>query len=337
MKAVVYRKPLPSDDPQSLVDADIPEPVPGARDLLVQVDAISVNPVDTKIRMRVDPEGADKVLGWDVAGTVVAVGDEVTRFKVGDAVWYAGELERAGANSARHVVDERLAGRKPSTLSMAEAAALPLTAVTAWELMFDRMGIAHGTPGRPASLLVVGAAGGVGSIAVQLARRLTGLTVIGTASRPETRAWVESMGAHHVVDHSTSLDEEVRKVAPEGVDYVLGLTRTEQHFAALVDLLKPQGKLGLIDDPAEVIDIRLMKRKSLSLHWEFMYTRSMFRTEDMPEQGRLLDEVANLVDAGVIRTTLRENLGTIDAANLRRAHALLESGKVIGKVVLEGF
>ncbi|MET0616422.1 MAG: zinc-binding alcohol dehydrogenase family protein [Luteibacter sp.] len=337
MKAVVYRKPLPSADPQSLVDADIPEPTPGPRDLLVQVEAISVNPVDTKIRMRVDPQGADKVLGWDVAGTVVATGDEVTRFKVGDAVWYAGELERPGANSQRHVVDERLVGRKPSTLSMAEAAALPLTAVTAWELMFDRMGIAHDAQGRPASLLVVGAAGGVGSIAVQLARRLTGLTVIGTASRPETRAWVESMGAHHVVDHAQPLDEAVRKVAPEGVDYVLSLTRTEQHFAALVDVLKPQGKLGLIDDPAELIDIRLMKRKSLSLHWEFMYTRSMFRTDDMAEQGHLLDEVANLVDAGVLRTTLRENLGTIEAANMRKAHALLESGRTIGKVVLEGF
>lgn len=337
MKAVAYRKSLPASDPQSLVDVELPVPEAHGRDLLVRVEAISVNPVDTKIRQRADPQGADKVLGWDAAGTVVAVGAEVTRFKVGDAVYYAGELERPGANSEFHVVDERLVGRKPSTLSMAEAAALPLTTVTAWELMFDRMGIAHGTQGRPASLLVVGAAGGVGSIAVQLARRLTGLTIIGTASRDDTRAWVTAMGAHHVVDHSKSLLDEVRAVAPDGVDYVLSLTRTEEHFANLAELLKPQGKLGLIDDPAEVIDIRLLKRKSVSLHWEFMYTRSMFRTQDMPEQGRLLDEVANLVDAGAIRSTMRENLGAVNAANLRQAHVLLESGKAIGKVVLEGF
>lgn len=337
MKAIVYRKPLAADDSQSLIGVELPAPEPGARDLLVKVEAISVNPVDTKIRRNVDPGGADKILGWDVAGTVVAVGSEVTRFKAGDAVWYAGELERPGANSEFHVVDERLAGRKPSTLGMAEAAALPLTAITAWELMFQRMGIPHGAQGRPATLLVVGAAGGVGSIAVQLARCLTGLTVVGTASRPETRAWVETMGAHHVVDHSKSLADEVRAVAPEGVDYVLSLTRTEDHFTALVDVLKPLGKLGLIDDPAEAIDIRLMKRKSLSLHWELMYTRSLFRTDDMGEQGHILDEVANLVDAGVLRTTMRERFGVIDAANLRRAHALLESGKTIGKVVLEGF
>lgn len=337
MKAVAYRKSLPASDPQSLVDVELPVPEAHGRDLLVRVEAISVNPVDTKIRQRADPQGADKVLGWDAAGTVVAVGAEVTRFKVGDAVYYAGELERPGANSEFHVVDERLVGRKPSTLSMAEAAALPLTTVTAWELMFDRMGIAHGTQGRPASLLVVGAAGGVGSIAVQLARRLTGLTIIGTASRDDTRAWLTAMGAHHVVDHSKSLLDEVRAVAPDGVDYVLSLTRTEEHFANLAELLKPQGKLGLIDDPAEVIDIRLLKRKSVSLHWEFMYTRSMFRTHDMPEQGRLLDEVANLVDAGAIRSTMRENLGAVNAANLRQAHVLLESGKAIGKVVLEGF
>jgi zinc-binding alcohol dehydrogenase family protein len=337
MKAVAYRTPLPANDPQSLLDIELPTPEATGRDLLVKVEAISVNPVDTKIRKNTDPEGTDKVLGWDVAGTVVAVGPEVRRFKPGDAVWYAGALDRPGANSEFHVIDERLVGRKPSTLSMAEAAALPLTTVTAWELMFERMGIPHGAQGRPATLLVVGAAGGVGSIAVQLARRLTGLTIIGTASRPETREWVEAMGAHHVVDHSKNLVDEVRAVSPDGVDYVLGLTRTEDHFPALVELLKPHGKFGLIDDPAEPIDIRLMKRKSLSLHWELMYTRSLYHTDDMGEQGRILDEAANLVDAGVLRTTLRENVGAINAANLRKAHALLESGKTIGKVVLEGF
>ncbi|QWT18808.1 zinc-binding alcohol dehydrogenase family protein [Bacillus sp. NP157] len=337
MKAVVYRKSLPIDDPQSLLDAELPTPVASARDLLVKVEAISVNPVDTKVRQRVDPAGKDGVLGWDVAGIVIAAGPEASRFKPGDAVWYAGDRSRPGANSEYHLVDERIVGRKPSTLSMAEAAALPLTTITAWELMFDRLGIPHGTQGQPATLLVIGAAGGVGSMAVQLARRLTGLTVIGTASRPETREWVEALGAHHVVDHAKPLDDEVLAVAPGGVDYVLSLTRTEQHFATFPRLMKPQGKIGIIDDPAELIDIRLLKAKSISLHWESMFTRSGFHTDDMGEQGHLLGEVANLVDAGVIRSTMREHLGRIDAANLRRAHALAESGAAIGKVVLEGW
>jgi zinc-binding alcohol dehydrogenase family protein len=337
MKAVAYRESLPIDDASSLLDVELPTPVAAGRDILVKVEAISVNPVDTKVRQRIDPKGVDKVLGWDAVGTVAAVGPEVRRFKVGDAVWYAGDRDRAGANAEYHLVDERIVGRKPSTLGAAEAAAMPLTTITAWELIFDRLGIPHGTQGKPATLLVVGAAGGVGSMAVQLARRMTGLTIIGTASRPETRAWVEAMGAHHVVDHSKPLDAEVLAVAPEGVDYVLSLTKTEQHFAAFPKLMKPQGKLGLIDDPAELIDIRLLKAKSLSLHWESMFTRSGFKTDDMGEQGHLLDEVANLVDAGVIRSTMREHLGTINAANVRRAHQILESGTAIGKLVLEGF
>ncbi|MGN6480634.1 zinc-binding alcohol dehydrogenase family protein [Luteibacter sp.] len=337
MKAVAYRKPLPAEDAQSLLDVELPVQQATGRDLLVKVAAISVNPVDAKVRQRVDPKGADNVLGWDVAGTVVAVGPEVRRFKAGDAVWYAGDRNRPGANSEFHLVDERLVGRKPSTLADAEAAAMPLTTITAWELMFDRLGIPRGTSGRPATLLVVGAAGGVGSMAVQLARRLTGLTVIGTASRPETREWVQAMGAHHVVNHAKPLDAEVLAVAPEGVDYVLSLTKTEQHFATFPALMKPQGAIGLIDDPAEPIDVRLLKVKSIALHWESMFTRSAFHTDDMGEQGHLLDEVANLVDAGVIRSTMRENIGLINAANLRRAHHLVESGTSIGKVVLEGF
>jgi zinc-binding alcohol dehydrogenase family protein len=337
MKAVAYRASLPIDDPHSLLDVELPDPVATGRDLLVQVRAISMNPVDAKVRQRVDPQGADRVLGWDAAGTVVAVGPEVRRFRVGDEVWYAGDRNRPGANSEFHLVDERLVGRKPSTLGMAEAAAMPLTTITAWELLFDRLGVPRGTQGKPATLLVVGAAGGVGSMAVQLARRLTGLTVIGTASRPATREWVLAMGAHHVVDHARPLDGEVLAVAPEGVDYVLSLTKTEQHFATFPALLKPQGAIGLIDDPAEPIDVRLLKVKSISLHWESMFTRSAFHTDDMGEQGHLLDEVANLVDAGVIRTTMREQLGAVNAENVRRAHQIVESGSAIGKVVLEGF
>lgn len=336
MKAVAYRQPLPIDDPQSLLDVNLPEPAPPTgRDLLVRVHAVSVNPVDTKIRQTVDPAGADKVLGWDAAGTVLAVGPQAELFRPGDAVFYAGAIDRAGSNAELQLVDERIAGRKPATLDFAHAAALPLTAITAWELLFDRLGVARGTS--VGSLLIVGAAGGVGSMAVQIARQLTGLTVIGTASRPSTQAWVRELGAHHVVDHRDGLLANVRAVAPDGVDVVMSLTHTEQHYEALVELLKPQGRLGLIDDPATPLDIRALKRKSLSLHWEFMYTRSLFHTPDMLAQHRLLNEVADLIDAGVLRGTLREHLGSINAANLRRAHALLESGRSIGKLVLEGF
>ena len=337
MKAIAYRKSLPIDDPQSLVDIELADPVASGRDLLVRVQAVSVNPVDTKIRRNVDPAGVDKVIGWDAAGVVVAAGPEVSLFKPGDEVFYAGAIDRPGSNSQLQLVDERIAGRKPAILDFAQAAAMPLTAITAWELLFDRLGVAPGTVGKPATLLIVGGAGGVGSMAVQIARRLTGLTVIATASRPETQAWVKELGAHHVVDHRQPLVEQVRPLAPGGVDYVMSLTHTESHYPALVELLKPQGKLGLIDDPAKPLDITALKRKSISLHWEFMYTRSLFATDDMQAQHRILNEIADLVDAGVLRTTMRDNFGRIDAANLRKAHALLESGTAIGKVVLEGW
>lgn len=337
MKAVAYRQSLPITDTQSLLDVELPQPVPQGRDVLVQVEAISVNPVDTKIRQRVDPAGSDKVLGWDAAGTVVAVGADVSLFKPGDAVYYAGAIDRSGSNAQFQLVDERIVGRKPATLDAAQAAAMPLTSITAWEMLFDRLGVPRGSTPRSGVILVVGAAGGVGSMAIQLARRLTNFTVIGTASRPDTQAWVESLGAHHVVSHHGDLVGAVKAVAPQGVDYVLSLTHTGQHFAALVELLKPQGKLALIDDPETPPDIRLLKQKSLSLHWEFMYTRSLFHTDDMQAQHRLLNEVADLVDAGVLRSTLRDTLGTINAANLRRAHAQLESASTIGKLALSGW
>lgn len=337
MKAVAYRHSLPIDDPQSLLDVELPDPVVQGRDLLVKVEAVSVNPVDTKIRKRVDPQGTDKVLGWDAAGTVVAVGADVTLFKPGDAVYYAGAIDRSGSNAALQLVDERIVGRKPATLDFAQSAALPLTTITAWELLFDRLGVPRGSTPRSGVVLVVGGAGGVGSMAIQLARRLTNFIVVATASRDDSRAWASDMGAHHVVDHRADLAAAVKAVAPQGVDYVLSLTHTEQHFPALVELLKPQGKLGLIDDPATPLDIGLMKSKSLSLHWEFMYTRSLHHTEDMQAQHRILNEASDLVDAGVLRTTLRENLGAINATNLRRAHAQLESATTIGKLVLGGF
>ncbi|KPB69113.1 zinc-binding alcohol dehydrogenase family protein [Pseudomonas cannabina] len=337
MKAIAYYQSLPISDAQSLQDIELPEPVAGARDLLVEVKAISVNPVDTKIRQNVQPEdGAAKVLGWDVAGVVKAVGSQVTLFKPGDQVFYAGSLTRPGANSELHVVDERIVGHMPKTLSFAHAAALPLTAITAWELLFERLEVAQQKDEGSQSLLIVGAAGGVGSILTQLARQLTSLKVIGTASRPETERWVRELGAHEVLDHSKPLSEELKRVGLHQVTHVASLTQTEQHLDQLVEALKPQGKLGLIDDP-KALDVSKLKRKSLSLHWEFMYTRSMFDTEDMIEQHNLLNRVAELIDAGTLKTTFGEHFGRINAENLRRAHALLESGKAKGKVVLEGF
>lgn len=338
MKAVAYYHSLPADHADALLDVELPTPTPGPRDLLVEVKAISVNPVDTKIRRNVAPSDGDaKVLGWDASGIVKAVGSEVSLFQPGDRVYYAGAINRAGANSELHVVDERIVGHMPKSLPFAEAAALPLTAITAWELLFERLQIAQGNTDLGQSLLIVGAAGGVGSILVQLARQLTGLTVIGTASRPETQAWVRELGAHHVIDHRQPLSEELKRIGIDQVTHVASLTQTDQHFSQLVEALAPQGRLALIDDPEQPLDIMQLKRKSLSLHWELMFTRSLFETADMVEQHRLLDRVAELVDAGTLRTTLGEHFGSINAANLRRAHALLESSTAKGKIVLEGF
>ncbi len=337
MKAIGYRQAGPLDRDDALVDIELERPAPQGRDLLVEVAAVSVNPVDTKIRKNVSPEpGQWKVLGWDAVGRVAAVGPDVTRFRPGDAVFYAGALDRPGANSEFHRVDERIVGRKPGTLGDAEAAALPLTAITAWEMLFDRLDVRRPVPGAANAILIVGGAGGVGSIAIQLVRALTDLTVIATASRPETRDWIEALGADHVVDHSQPLAEQVAALGIGQPAFVFSTTATDRHAAQIAELIAPQGRLGLIDDP-DAIDVRLFKRKSVSIHWEFMYTRSMFETADIEAQGKLLDEVARLVDAGRLRTTLTEVLRPIDAANLRKAHALLESGRARGKIVLEGF
>jgi zinc-binding alcohol dehydrogenase family protein len=339
MKAIAYQAALPVTDALSLQDVDLPAPTPGQRDLLVEVRAIAVNPVDSKVRANVSADaGQWKVLGWDVVGTVRAVGSGVTLFKVGDRVWYAGAIDRAGANSEQHLVDERIAALAPKSLSDAEAAAMPLTTITAYEMLFDRFGIARGEASKGKTLLIIGAAGGVGSVMTQLARKLTGLTVIGTASRPETTQWVKDLGAHHVIDHSKPLAEELKKAGLPAPDYVASLTNTDQHFDQIAELIAPQGKFGLIDDPAKgSVDIGALKRKAVSLHWEFMYTRSMFQTPDMIEQHNLLTEVAGLIDAGQLKTTLGEHFGAINATNLKRAHALLESGRSRGKIVLEGF
>ncbi len=337
MRAVGYRQSQPIAAETSLIDLELPEPVATGRDLLVEVKAVSVNPVDTKVRMRAQPtEGQANVLGWDGVGVVKAVGPAATNFKPGDEVFYAGALDRSGSNAQFHLVDERIVGPKPKSLGFAEAAALPLTAITAWEMLFDRLDIRKPVPGAAHALLIIGGAGGVGSIATQLARRLTDVTVIATASRPETVAWAKKLGAHHVVDHTKPLPEQVAALGIGAPAFVFSTTHTDTHLAGIVELMAPQGRFGLIDDP-KTLDALPLKRKSLSLHWELMFTRSLFQTADIAEQGKLLAEVSKLVDAGTIRTTLAENFGTINAANLRRAHALIESNRAKGKIVLEGF
>jgi zinc-binding alcohol dehydrogenase family protein len=337
MKAVGYRKPLPISDPESLLDIEIPEPKAKEHDLLVKVKAVSVNPVDVKVRASGTPEGGEyKILGWDASGVVIEVGSEVTLFKPGDPVYYAGSIARPGTNSELHLVDERVVASKPKSVDFAQAAALPLTTITAWELLFDRFGVAPGKPVDAGNILIVGAAGGVGSILTQLARRLTGLTIIATASRPETKQWCLDLGAHLVIDHSKPLADQLAANGIPAVEYVASLAGTDQHYQRLVDILAPQGKFGIIDDPS-TLDARPLKSKAASLHWEFMFTRSLFHTSDMIAQHNLLNEVASLVDAGIIRTAIADNLGTINAANLKTAHALLEAGRAHGKLVLEGF
>ena len=337
MKAIAYHHSLPISDTNALLDIELPLPVAAGHDLLVEVKAVSVNPVDTKVRKsRAPKEGQPEVLGWDAAGVVAAVGPDVSLFKVGDKVWYAGAINRPGSNSEFQLVDERITGHMPASLDFAPAAALPLTAITAWELLFERLQLGRGQAEHGKSLLVIGAAGGVGSVLLQLARQLTGVTIIGTASRPETADWVRELGAHHVIDHSAPLAGEIKRLGLPPVDYVISLNQTDRHFDQIVELIAPQGKFALIDDP-EQIDVRKLKTKSVSLHWELMFTRSLFQTPDMIKQHELLDELAALVDAGTIRTTVAERFGKIDAANLRRAHALLESNTAKGKIVLEGF
>jgi zinc-binding alcohol dehydrogenase family protein len=337
MRAVAYTQPRPTDDPRSLEDVTLPAPAPPTgRDLLVEVRAVSVNPVDAKVRMRADPGGKPKVLGYDAAGIVRAAGPEARLFRPGDAVFYAGDITRPGTNSALHLVDERIVGPKPARLSFAEAAAVPLTAITAWEALFDRLRIPRDPAPREEAVLIIGGAGGVGSIAVQLARKLTGLRVIATASRPETRDWAQAMGAHDVLDHGGDLVAGVRALGVP-VPHVFVTTHTTAHWAAICEIVAPQGGICLIDDPKEAPDVRMLKSKAASLHWELMFARPMHRTPDMEEQHRLLAEVSRMLDDGTLRTTLAEHAGAITAANLRRAHAAVESGRARGKIVLEGF
>jgi len=337
MKAIGFTQPLPIDNPNSLTEFNVPKPSPGPRDLLVAVHAVSVNPVDVKVRASATPPaGEPRILGFDAAGVVEAVGSEVTLFRPGDEVFYAGSIGRPGTNAQFHLVDERIVGAKPASLSFTQAAALPLTSITAWELLFDRLHVPYGTKTTSGTLLIINGAGGVGSILTQFARRLTGLTIVATASRPETIDWCRKMGAHHVIDHHRPLDEALTEIGIPEVEYVASLTGTDKHLPAILKAIAPQGRMALIDDP-KTLDIVPFKRKSVSVAWELMFTRPLFETPDMIEQHRLLSEVSALVDAGLLVTTLTHEAGTINAENLRKAHALVESGRSIGKAVLTGW
>lgn len=336
MKAVVATAALPGSDPGGLLDRELPVPAPGEQDLLVRVEAVAVNPVDTKVRAGLSSGAAPRVLGWDAAGMVEAVGAAVTRFRPGDAVFFAGDITRAGCNAELTLVDEAITGRKPASLSFAAAAALPLTSLTAWEALFERLGLDPEGADSGRSLLILGGAGGVGSIAIQLARR-AGLVVIASASRAESRAWVEELGADHVLDHQRPLPPQLAGLGLENVDAIANFSDTDAYWEVMAELIRPQGSIVAIVGTSAPLDLNRLKSKSVRFCWEFMFTRPQFRTADMGEQGRILDRIAALVEAGELRTTLRQTLTPINAGNLRLAHAALESGRTIGKITLAGW
>ncbi|ASM51657.1 hypothetical protein PESP_b0019 [Pseudoalteromonas espejiana DSM 9414] len=335
MKAIGYQQSLPIENELSLQDIELETPTAHGHDILVEVKAVSVNPVDFKIRQAMPAaDGEYKVIGWDATGVVKSVGENVSLFKPGDKVWYAGDITRSGSNAQFQLVDERIVGHMPSSLSYGEAAALPLTSITAWELLFDRLNVSKNDDSK--SILVIGAAGGVGSIMVQLLKQRTKLNIIASASRPETISWLEDLGADTIINHRNLLSEEFAAKNLSEVDYVVSLNNTEQHLPEIEKVVKPQGQFALIDDP-ETLNIVPFKNKSVSVHWELMFTRSLFKTDDMQEQHVILNNVATMIDQGQIKTTVGEHLGKINAANLRKAHQHLETQTAKGKVVLEGF
>lgn len=337
MKVVGYTEAGAVDRAEALIDLELPRPSAAGHDLLVKVQAVSVNPVDYKIRAtRQEADGAVQVLGWDAVGVVVEAGTEADGFNVGDTVWYAGAIDRPGTNAEYHLVDSRIVGHAPQTISTVAAAALPLTTLTAWEMLFDRLNVTTPVPGGAPAVVIIGGAGGVGSIAIQLLRAKTDLTVIATASRPETQDWVKELGAHHVIDHRTPLAPQIEALGIGAPSFVFSTNFSDTYVEEAAAFMAPQGRFGLIDDP-EAFSIMPFKAKAISVHWELMFTRSLFKTPDMTAQRDILNDAAALIDAGQIKSTVTETLGAINAANLKAAHALLESGKAKGKLVLEGF
>lgn len=336
MKAVGLERYLPVTAEDSLLDLEVPKPAPKGRDLLVHVKAIAVNPVDAKVRApKDDVEDPARILGWDASGVVEAVGADVTIFSPGDEVYYAGSITRPGSNSEFHLVDERIVGRKPASRTFAEAAALPLTTITAWEALFERLGVSAEGKDAGKRILIIGGAGGVGSIAIQLAKVVGGLQVVATASRDESRAWCMDLGADATVNHRGDMPSEIRALGIEAVEYVLCLNSTDQHWPAMTEIVAPQGHICSIVETSGPVDLNPLMAKSASFSWELMFTRPMFGTDDMLEQHELLNRVADMVDAGEVRTTLTEVIRPISAATLREAHARIEGGASIGKIVLE--
>ncbi len=343
MKAVGLYKYLPVTDAECLVNVDVNMPGATGKDLVVHVKAVSVNPVDTKVRMRgpkdrLEPE--PKILGWDVAGIVEEAGDGTSLFNVGDEVYYSGSIVRPGCNSEYHVVDERIVGRKPHNLSFEEAAALPLTTITAWEALFERLNI-H--PHRPSAdttstVLIIGGAGGVGSIAIQLAKQVAGLEVIATASRKESIEWCHNMGADHCINHYNPFKDELKGIGVAEVDYIFCCNSTEMHLHNMADVIKPQGGICTIVETKDKqpLDMNIFQGKSVTFAWELMFTKSMYQTPDMQSQHELLNQVAELIDQNILKTTLCEVVGSLDAATLREAHRRVETGRTVGKLVLSG-
>jgi zinc-binding alcohol dehydrogenase family protein len=348
MKAIAAPRSLTSDDRGCLLDLELPRPQPEARDLLVRVEAVAVNPVDTKVRAALPADGPPRVLGWDAAGVVEAIGAEVSRFRVGDQVCFAGDIRRPGCNAEYVLVDERISGRKPVNLSYAEAAALPLTSLTAWEALFERLAVdppdpegagagdGGGGSGAGRSLLILGGAGGVGSIAIQLAR-LSGLEVIASASRPESQAWVRQLGATHVVDHGRPLPEQLADIGHHQVDLIANFSDTDRYWEVMAELIRPLGAIVAIVGNRQPLDLNLLRSKSVRFAWEYMFSRSLYGTPDLERQGAILNRVADLVEAGALRSTLQRTLSPINSSRLRQAHAELESGRMIGKLVVAGW
>ncbi|OSQ32574.1 zinc-binding alcohol dehydrogenase family protein [Thalassospira sp. MCCC 1A03138] len=337
MKAIGLYKAAPVETDGLFSEIDMETPKAEGRDILVRVKGVAVNPVDFKVRRGKADDGNFKILGWDAAGVVEAVGEDVTLFRPGDEVWYAGDVARSGSNTQFQLVDERIVAPKPKSLGFADAAALPLTAITAWEALFDRMMIDRNAKDANAgkTLLVIGGAGGVGSIAIQLGK-LAGLTVIATASRPETIDWVKDLGADQVINHRNPLNDELKAIGFTHVDYILCTSETDQYFDVMAEIITPQGRIATITEAKENHNVDLLKAKSASFSYEFMFTRSMFQTPDMIEQHKLLATVADLIDAGTLKNTANESFGALTPESLRKAHALLESGKAIGKITFEG-
>ena len=335
MKTVSYKMP---GDVNALIELELEKPVARGKDLLIKIKAVSVNPADTKIRKSMPvPEHAEAVtLGFDASGIVEAVGEDTSLFNVGDEVYYSGSMVRPGTNSEFHLVDERIVGKKPTSLSHAEAAAMPLTTITAWESLFDRLKIKQPVPQGGNLILIVGGAGGVGSIAIQLLRELTDFTIITTASRSETQAWVKKLGAHYVIDHSQAMAPQIEALGLGAPGFVFSTNQSQHHLGDIAELIAPQGSLCITDE-IDAFDSRPFVMKSISVHFELMFTRSLFNTVDIQEQHNLLNKVAELIDAGKVNTTLTEVAGTISSENLKKVHTLIESGKARGKIVLEGF